>query len=63
MSEKTTEQFINRLKKIHGDKYDYSKDEYAGSRMNITIICTKCHRSWLCDNDIRSLPLSVRTCC
>ncbi len=35
----TTEYFIERAQKIHGQKYDYSKSNYAGSGTKITIIC------------------------
>ena len=38
---KTTEEFINEAIEIHGDKYDYSKVEYNGSKNNIIIICKK----------------------
>ena len=36
---KTTEQFIIDAKKIHGNKYDYSKVDYSGNKKNVTIIC------------------------
>ena len=35
----TTQQFIEKAKKIHGDKYDYSKVEYINSRTKVCIIC------------------------
>ena len=35
----TTEEFIKRAKKVHGDKYDYSKVEYINSRTKVCIIC------------------------
>lgn len=35
----TTEEFIQKAKAIHGDKYDYSKVEYVNNRTNVTIIC------------------------
>lgn len=35
----TTEEFIKRAKKIHGDKYDYSKVEYKNNKIPVTIIC------------------------
>lgn len=31
--------FINKAKKVHNDKYDYSKVEYAGSQKYVKIIC------------------------
>jgi Zn ribbon nucleic-acid-binding protein len=36
----TTESFIQAARQIHGDKYDYSKVRYSGSR-KITIVCRK----------------------
>lgn len=40
MSKKlTTEEFIQRAKEIHGDKYDYSKVEYINAHEKICIIC------------------------
>lgn len=43
MNEKkiTTEEFIERAKQIHGDKYDYSKVNYINSHTKICIICPK----------------------
>ena len=38
---KTTEEFIEQIKKVHGDKYDYSKVEYKGALKHITVICPK----------------------
>ena len=35
----TTEEFIERAKKIHGNKYDYSKVEYINAHTKVTIIC------------------------
>lgn len=35
----TTEGFIEVAKKIHGDRYDYSKVEYKGSKVKVCIIC------------------------
>lgn len=38
---KTTEEFIDAAKKVHGDKYDYSKVEYKNSKTKVCIICPK----------------------
>ena len=38
---RTTEEFINLSKEIHGDKYDYSKVNYKNIRTKIKIICKK----------------------
>ncbi len=35
----TTEEFIQKAKAIHGDKYDYSKVEYVNASTNVRIIC------------------------
>ena len=35
----TKDWFISEAKKVHGDKYDYSKVEYNGSRKKVCIIC------------------------
>ena len=37
----STEEFIRRARKVHGDKYDYSKTIYKGCRESVTIICPK----------------------
>lgn len=36
---KTTEEFIEQAKKVHGDKYDYSKVVYTRTRDKVKIIC------------------------
>ena len=35
----TTEKFIEKAKKVHGERYDYSKVEYVNTNTNVTIIC------------------------
>lgn len=35
----TIETFLNQVKEIHGDKYDYSKVEWKNTRTPITMIC------------------------
>lgn len=35
----TTENFIHRARKIHGEKYDYSESTYVDSKVPIKIIC------------------------
>lgn len=34
-----TEEFIRKARKVHGDKYDYSKVKYTKNREKVTIIC------------------------
>ena len=42
----TTEEFIQRAKHVHGERYDYSKINYKTSYIKIEIICNK-HGSFL----------------
>ena len=42
----TTEKFIEKAKKIHGDKYDYSKVEYINARTKVCIICPEHGEFW-----------------
>jgi len=37
----TTEEFIEKAKKVHGDRYDYSLVNYIGSNEKVKIICLK----------------------
>ena len=37
----TTEDFIEKAKKVHGDKYNYSKVEYISTHKKVSIICKK----------------------
>lgn len=39
LSRSSTEEFIQKARKIHSDKYDYSKVNYIGSKSPVTIIC------------------------
>ena len=43
---KTTEEWIEEAKKVHGDKYDYSKAEYKGSDEKVCIICPEHGEFW-----------------
>lgn len=38
----TTEEFINKAKGIHGDRYDYSKVNYVNRHTEVCIICPEC---------------------
>ena len=46
MRKLTTQEFIDKVKKIHGDKYDYSKVEYIKSASKVCIICSKHGEFW-----------------
>ena len=43
---KTTEQFIEEARLIHGDKYDYSKVEYENNKKPVCIICPEHGEFW-----------------
>lgn len=36
----TTEEFIAKARKIHGDRYDYSKVNYVNSKTKVNIVCS-----------------------
>ena len=42
----TTEKFIEKAKKIHRDKYDYSKVNYVNSQTKVCIICPEHGEFW-----------------
>lgn len=35
----TTDMFVMKARKVHGDKYDYSKVKYVNGKTKVTIIC------------------------
>lgn len=35
----TTDEFIQKAREVHGDKYDYSKVEYKSNKEKVCIIC------------------------
>ena len=39
MAKLTTEEFINKAKAVHGERYDYSKVEYVDNKTKVCIIC------------------------
>ena len=45
-SSHTTEWFISEAKKVHGDKYDYSKVEYVNAKTKVCIIHPKYGEFW-----------------
>ena len=50
MIKNTLENFIEKAKKIHGDKYDYSKVEYVNNRTKVCIICPEHGEFWQSPN-------------
>lgn len=47
----TTEEWIKKAKEIHGNKYDYSKVEYRGSKEKVCIICPEHREFWQIPNN------------
>ena len=46
----TTEQFIEKARKVHGNKYDYSKVEYKNNHTKVCIICPEHGEFWQVPN-------------
>lgn len=46
--EKKTHEFIEKAKKIHGNKYDYTKVIYKNSNTKVCIICPEHGEFWQC---------------
>jgi hypothetical protein len=42
----TKKEFIEKARKIHGDKYDYSKVEYVNTKTKVCIICPEHGEFW-----------------
>ena len=47
MRKLTTEEFIERAKKVHGVKYDYSKVNYKNAQTKVCIICPDHGEFWV----------------
>lgn len=50
MKKLTTQEFIEKAKQVHGDKYDYSKVDYINSRTKVCIICSEHGEFWQLGN-------------
>ena len=46
MGKDKREEFIKKAKKVHGDKYDYSKVDYINSQTKVCIICPEHGEFW-----------------
>ena len=46
----TKEEFVEKARKVHGDKYDYSKVEYKNNSTKVCIICPKHGEFWQTPN-------------
>ena len=47
----STEDFVEKARKVHGDKYDYSKVEYVDSHTKVCIICPEHGEFWQTPNN------------
>lgn len=45
-----TDTFINKSRKVHGDKYDYSKVEYINAHTKVGILCPEHGEFWQTPN-------------
>lgn len=54
----SVEEFVIKAKKVHGDKYDYSKVEYQGNKVKVCITCPEHGDFWQVPNS----HLSGRGC-
>lgn len=55
---KRKENFINKSKEIHGDKYDYSKVDYINNHTKVEIICPIHGSFWQTPNSHTGKPIS-----
>ena len=51
MKKLTTEKFVEKSRKVHGNKYDYSKVEYKNAHTKVCIICPIHGEFWQIPND------------
>ena len=47
----TTDEFIQKAREVHGDKYDYSKVNYVNSQTKVCIICPEHGEFWQTPSD------------
>jgi very-short-patch-repair endonuclease len=46
LKKSTLQEFIEKARKVHGNKYDYSKVEYKNTRTKVCIICPEHGEFW-----------------
>ena len=57
-----TKTFIEKSKKIHGDKYDYSKVEYVNNTTKVCIICPEHGAFWIMPSNFNNVSGGIREC-
>ena len=58
----TTFDFIEKARKAHGDRYDYSKVEYINNKSKIEIICKEHGSFWQAPNNHTALLQGCPNC-
>ena len=58
----TLNEFIEKARKVHSDKYDYSKVEYKGNKIPVCIICPVHGEFWQTPNDHISKKCGCLNC-
>ena len=58
-----SDEFIEKARKIHGNKYDYSKVEYINAHTKVCIVCPEHGEFWMTPNDHLSNAYGCRKCC
>lgn len=58
----TTQEFIERAKAVHGDRYDYSLTEYFGDKIKVNIMCN-IHGFFNQDPRVHCLGSGCPKCC
>lgn len=61
-SKLTTDEFIEKAKSIHGDKYDYSKVTYVNKKTKVCIICPEHGEFWQTPDDHCNKPAGCPKC-
>ena len=49
-NQSTTQEFIEKAIKVHGNKYDYSKVKYINNYTKVMIVCPKHGNFWISPN-------------
>ena len=57
-SKSSKEEFIAKAKKIHGDRYDYSKVEYINASTKVCIICHEKDENGIEHGEFWQTPMS-----
>ena len=59
--ERRTQEFLEKSKEVHGDRYDYSKVQYVNSSTKVIIVCPK-HGEFLTKPSVHILGFNCPNC-